>query len=138
MYLHRPDSVSLAFGVLFTVIGILFMTGIQAWLHIGLLIGLLGLAAGIGVIGSLVFGDVHKRAAQRLAARGACRPQPVGPTGPPAVSPWDLDSFQKAETNDPVFGHPIDPDALDQAYRETFGDTDPLKQSRPIQDDSGS
>lgn len=122
MYLHRPDSLSLAFGILFTVVGLTFLIGGQAVMPIGLLVGLLGLAAGVGILGSLLFGDVHRWAARRLDARVSA---PAGPRPAPPATPLASATFEAAEANDPLFGHPIHPDDLDQAFRETFGDDVP-------------
>lgn len=123
MYLHRPDILSLAFGLLFLTVGLGVLLGL-AEPDGGLLLGLLAVTAGVGVAGSLLTGDVHRRAAERIARRGAAR-APAAPS--PLAQPTDPTIAQEPLPllDDPLFGPPIDPEELDRAYRETFGDDDP-------------
>ena len=121
MYVHRPDVLSLAFGILFTVLGLVFLLApidSAGALDVGLLLGLVAVTAGVGIGGALMFGDVHARAAERLARKRAAD-QPPTPSDPTiALEPIPI-------LEDPLFGPPVDPDELDRAYRETFGDDDP-------------
>ena len=122
MYVHRPDLTSLAFGVLFTIIGLLFLLSPADGgrvLDAGLLVGLVGITAGVAFAGRLLFGDVHSRAAERLARRAA-----ASRTAPPSDPTIALEPLPLLD--DPLFGAPVDPDELDRAYRETFGDDGPV------------
>ncbi|WP_370324803.1 hypothetical protein [Euzebya sp.] len=139
MYPHRPDILSFAFGVAFLVFGIVFLAnpgGIDG-LDAALVLGLLALAGGVGIAGSLAMGDVHGRAAQRAAHRQAVRaPQPALTLPPPPPEP-------KPEVPDELFfGPAIDPDELDRAYRETFGDDDgrltPSAGTEPVEGEDDS
>jgi hypothetical protein len=134
MYLHRPDLLSLAFGIAFLVLGLLAVVDPVGLVGIdpAVVVALLAVALGIGIAGSVLTGDVHARAAQRLhdraAARAARAPaaHPVSSLpAPPPRSP--LEELQ----DDPLFGPPIDPDELERVYRETFGDEDPAALDRP-------
>lgn len=117
MYAHRPDILSFAFGLLFTALGLATLLGLLLP-DAGLVVSLLAMTAGVGVAGSLMSGDVHRRAAERLARRQAAR-TPAPPADPTiAQEPLPL-------LDDPVFGPPIDAEELDRAYRETFGETGP-------------
>ena len=114
MYSHRPDLLSLSFGLLYLFAGLAVLVFGAAGLFADwrVVVAAVALAAGTGVIGTLVTGDVHRRAAERLAAQAA--------PPPPAADPFEVHPI----LDDPLFGPPIDPDALDRAYRETFGDDD--------------
>lgn len=114
MYPHRPDLLSLSFGLLYLFAGLAVLvfgaTGLFADWRV--VVAAVALASGAGVIGSLATGDVHRRAAERRAAAA------IPP--PPAADPFEVSPI----LDDPLFGPPIDPDALDRAYRETFGEDD--------------
>lgn len=121
MYAHRPDLLSLALGVAFLVLGIIFLANPQGvdGLDIPLVLGMLGIAAGVGIAGSLATGDVHRRAARRLAEQ-----HDRWVSAAPPTPPTDGQAFGVSDED--LFGPPIDPEALDRAYRETFGDDDRL------------
>lgn len=115
MYPHRPDLLSLSFGLLYLFAGlaVLLLGATELFADWRIVVAAVAMASGAGVIGSLLTGDVHRHAAERRAATTAIRP-PAAPD-PFAVSPI---------LDDPLFAPPIDPDALDRAYRETFGEDD--------------
>lgn len=133
MYPHRPDLLSLLFGVAFLIVGLLAVANPSGLPGLDLLVAVAGLAVlgGVGLVASLATGDVHRRAARQRAARaaqpsgawaGSSRPLPP----PPALDPVDPVAELMA---DPLFGPPIDPEELDRRYRETFGGDDPAGRS---------
>lgn len=119
MYAHRPDILSFAFGLLFTAVGLAALLGLLMP-DAGVVISLLAMTAGVGVAGSLLSGDVHRRAAERLARRQATRSPAPAPVADPTIAQEPLPLL-----DDPMFGPPIDPEELDRAYRETFGEQGP-------------
>jgi hypothetical protein len=119
MYLHRPDLLSLTFGILFVTVGVLALLGWDLLADAGLVLALLALAGGAGLIGSLATGDVHRQAAERRHRRMHT------PTCPPAATATPDAPVLDDDVIDELFAPPIDPDELDRVYRETFGDEDP-------------
>ncbi|MEE8599921.1 hypothetical protein [Euzebya tangerina] len=107
MYRHRPDVISFVFGLLFTVVGVLTIADPVFNLQPQLLLPLVGVALGLGVIGSLITGTRRPTPAPRAAPAPTLEP-------PPSMQP-----------NDPFFDSPIDPELLEEAYREVFGDDEP-------------
>lgn len=114
MYPHRPDLLSLSFGLLYLLAGlaVLLLGAAELFTDWRIVVAALALTSGAGVIGSLLTGDVHREVVERRAPTA----------GPPPPTPDQLEVSPVLD--DPLFAPPIDPDALDRAYRETFGEDD--------------
>jgi hypothetical protein len=115
---HRPDLVSLLFGLLFLGIGLASLGGPD---------GVAGLDAGLVLAALAVVGGL-------ALAAGLLRPRrPVAADASPrALPPAPL--LAEVLRDDPLLAPPIDPEELDRRYRATFGEDDPDGAPPAVQD----
>ncbi len=119
MYRHRPDATSFGFGLAFVIIALSTLLDPGRDIAVSSVVaGSLAMAVGISLIGRLLLGDVHRAAAERLAAGHGPLQSLPNLTTTPLVDDVPLHL-------DPLFGSPIDPDTLDREFRDRFGDGEP-------------
>lgn len=127
MYLHRPDIPSLLFGAMFVVTGMVALFNPTLPVPLAAVLPVLAITAALSIVGRLATGNVHRRAARRLAARGRLH---VGP-GVPAE--WDQEAWW--EGHDALGGGSRSGAAPDRAPSAAERDPAAADLSSPVLDD---